>query len=61
MLPFARVAIVGMGLIGSSLARAIRGAMPSVSIVAHDADPAVRARIQELRLADDVADGAGRP
>jgi cyclohexadieny/prephenate dehydrogenase len=59
MLPFARVAIVGMGLIGSSLARAIRGAMPSVSIVAHDADPAVRARIQELRLADDVADGAG--
>ena len=59
MLPFARVAIIGMGLIGSSLARAIRAAMPTVQIVASDADAAVRARVAELGLADDVADGAG--
>ncbi len=59
MLPFARVAIIGMGLIGSSLARAIRAAMPTVQIVASDADAAVRERVAELGLADDVADGAG--
>ncbi len=59
MLPFARVAIVGMGLIGSSLARAIRAAMPTVRLVVTDADPAVRARVLSLNLADDVADGAG--
>ncbi|MBU6165939.1 MAG: prephenate/arogenate dehydrogenase family protein [Alphaproteobacteria bacterium] len=59
MLPFARVAIIGMGLIGSSLARAIRAAMPTVQLVVSDADAAVRARVAELGLADDVADGAG--
>ncbi|MCU0890396.1 MAG: prephenate/arogenate dehydrogenase family protein [Sandarakinorhabdus sp.] len=59
MLPFARVAIIGMGLIGSSLARAIREAMPTVAINAHDASAEVRARVAELGLADDVADNAG--
>lgn len=59
MLPFARVAIIGMGLIGASLARAIRHAMPSVAISASDADPDVRARATELGLADDVCEGAG--
>ncbi|WP_017668297.1 prephenate/arogenate dehydrogenase family protein [Sandarakinorhabdus sp. AAP62] len=59
MLPFSRVAIIGMGLIGSSLARAIRTAMPTVQLVVSDASPAVRMRVSELGLADDVADGAG--
>jgi cyclohexadieny/prephenate dehydrogenase len=59
MLPFSRVAIIGMGLIGSSLARAIRAAMPTVQLVVSDADAAVRARVAELGLADDVADSAG--
>jgi cyclohexadieny/prephenate dehydrogenase len=59
MLPFTRVAIIGMGLIGASLARAIRSAMPSVAITASDADPEVRARATELGLADDVCEGAG--
>ncbi len=59
MLPFSRVAIIGMGLIGSSLARAIRTHMPTVRIAASDADAAVRARVAELNLVDDVADGAG--
>lgn len=59
MLPFARVAIIGMGLIGSSLARAIRAAMPTVRLTVSDGDAQVRARVSELGLADDVADSAG--
>ena len=59
MLPFARVAIVGMGLIGSSLARAVRATMPTVRLSVTDADPVVRARLLDLDLADDVADTAG--
>lgn len=59
MLPFARVAIIGMGLIGSSLAQAVRATMPTVRLSVTDADPAVRARVRDLDLADDVADGAG--
>ncbi len=59
MLPFARVAIIGMGLIGSSLARAVRTAMPTVRLTVSDADAAVRERVRALDLADDVADHAG--
>jgi cyclohexadieny/prephenate dehydrogenase len=59
MLPFARVAVIGMGLIGSSLTRAIRARMPTVALSVHDADPEVRARVRELDLADDVTDTAG--
>ncbi|TVV70231.1 prephenate/arogenate dehydrogenase family protein [Sphingomonas solaris] len=59
MLPFARVSIVGLGLIGSSIARAVRHHMPTVRLTAHDADPAVRARARALDLADDVTDTAG--
>ncbi len=59
MLPFARVAIIGMGLIGSSLARAIRQAMPTVRLTVTDASDHVRDRVIELGLADDVTDGAG--
>ncbi len=56
MLAFGRIAIIGMGLIGSSLARAVRQHMPTVAIAAHDADPAVRARVEALQIADDVSD-----
>ncbi len=59
MLPFARVAIIGMGLIGSSLARAIRADMPTVRLTVTDADAAVRERVRALDLADDVTDHAG--
>jgi len=59
MLPFARVAIVGLGLIGSSMARAVRANMPTVRLTGSDADPAVRERARELNLLDDVADNAG--
>jgi cyclohexadieny/prephenate dehydrogenase len=59
MLPFARVAIIGMGLIGSSLARAVREAMPTVRLTVSDGDAAVRERVRALDLADDVTENAG--
>nr|ADO19282.1 prephenate dehydrogenase [Nostoc flagelliforme str. Sunitezuoqi] len=59
MLPFARVTIIGLGLIGSSIARGVRSAMPSVSLAAFDADPEVRETARALNLADDIADSAG--
>ncbi len=59
MLPFSRVAIIGMGLIGSSLARAIRQTMPTVRLTVSDGDPVVRERVLALDLADDVTENAG--
>jgi len=59
MLPFARVTIIGIGLIGSSIARAVRVHMPTVRLTGHDADPEVRATADALQLFDDVADTAG--
>lgn len=59
MLPFSRVAIIGLGLIGSSIARAVRQAMPSVALSGHDADPHVRETARALTLVDDVADTPG--
>lgn len=58
MLPFGRVAIIGMGLIGSSLARAIKARMPGVALVVFDQSPEVRARVSALGLADQVCDQA---
>jgi cyclohexadieny/prephenate dehydrogenase len=59
MLPFARVSILGLGLIGSSIARAVRQAMPSVALTGFDADPETRETAKALKLVDDVADTAG--
>jgi cyclohexadieny/prephenate dehydrogenase len=59
MLPFARVTIIGLGLIGSSIAHAIRAQMPTVRVTGHDADPDVRARAREIGFADDIADTPG--
>ena len=59
MLPFARVSIIGLGLIGSSIARAVRQHMPTVRLTGHDADPDVRAVADRLQLCDDIADTAG--
>jgi len=55
---FRRVAILGIGLIGSSLARVIRDRRLAAECVGHDASPAVRERVQELQLCDRVADTA---
>ncbi|GAA0731185.1 prephenate/arogenate dehydrogenase family protein [Sphingomonas sp. ABOLD] len=59
MLPFARVTILGLGLIGSSIARGIRQHMPSVRVTGYDADPSVRETAVAIELCDDVADSAG--
>ena len=59
MLPFSRVAVIGLGLIGSSVARAVRAAMPTARLTGHDADPAVRETARALGLVDDVADHPG--
>ncbi|TZG25979.1 prephenate/arogenate dehydrogenase family protein [Sphingomonas montanisoli] len=59
MLPFARVSIIGLGLIGSSVARAVRATMPTVRITGYDGDADVRARADALEFLDDVADTAG--
>jgi cyclohexadieny/prephenate dehydrogenase len=54
--PFSRIAIIGLGLIGSSLARAIRVADPGCEIIAFDSDADVRARVLALGLANVVTD-----
>jgi cyclohexadieny/prephenate dehydrogenase len=59
MLPFARVSIIGLGLIGSSIARAVQIHMPTVRLTGHDADPAVRERANALGFLDDVTDTPG--
>ncbi len=59
MLPFSRVTIIGLGLIGSSIARAVRDRMPTVRLTGHDADAGVRAVAERLGLCDDVTDSAG--
>ena len=51
---FARLAIIGCGLIGSSLARGARASGAAGQIVIHDASAFARARIAELGLADEV-------
>ncbi|MFS0772892.1 prephenate/arogenate dehydrogenase family protein [Sphingomonas sp. 1P08PE] len=56
---FAHIAIIGLGLIGSSVARATRRALPHVRITGFDADPAVRATATRIALADSIADTAG--
>jgi cyclohexadieny/prephenate dehydrogenase len=59
MLPFSRVAIIGLGLIGSSIARAVKATMPTVRITGHDGDAGVRDRARDLGFADDVTDTPG--
>jgi cyclohexadieny/prephenate dehydrogenase len=59
MLPFARVSIIGLGLIGSSVARAVREHMPSVTLSGYDADPETRETARALKLVDDLADTPG--
>lgn len=59
MLPFARVSIIGLGLIGSSVARAVRANMPDVRITGYDADEGVRERARAIGLCDDVTDLPG--
>jgi cyclohexadieny/prephenate dehydrogenase len=59
MLPFARVSIIGLGLLGSSIALAVRAHMPGVRLTGHDLSPEHRETAQALKLCDDVTDTPG--
>ena len=51
------VAVVGLGLIGSSIARAVKERLPDVAVTGHDASDAVRAEARALGpglIADDL-------
>jgi len=50
--PFATVAIVGLGLIGSSIARAIRQSLPDTLITGYDRNADVCARAKAIGLCD---------
>ncbi|MGO9674952.1 MAG: prephenate/arogenate dehydrogenase family protein [Methylocella sp.] len=53
---FERAAIIGVGLIGSSLARVMRRKGLAREIAVYDASAEVRGRLRELAIADEVAD-----
>ena len=59
MLPFSRVTVIGLGLLGSSIAHAVRAHMPTVRVTGYDADPAVRNVAVRIGLCDDIADTPG--
>jgi cyclohexadieny/prephenate dehydrogenase len=54
--PFKRLALIGVGLIGSSIARAARAQHQVGTIVATARSAATRRRVMELGLADQVVD-----
>lgn len=56
---FDRVAIIGIGLIGSSLAHATRANGLAGHIAGHDADPDIRRRSEALGLVDSMHDDVG--
>lgn len=56
--PFPHVAILGAGLIGSSILRASKAHFPGTRLSVYDVSPDVRARLRTLGLADYVADTA---
>nr|WP_167920855.1 prephenate/arogenate dehydrogenase family protein [Sphingopyxis italica] len=56
MMAIDRVAIVGLGLIGSSIARAIDERLPQVAVTGHDASDDVRGVARELGLCDGIVD-----
>jgi len=53
---FARLAVIGCGLIGSSVIRAARASGACETIAVYDLSPAVRERVVELGYADAVFD-----
>lgn len=53
---FDKVAIIGLGLIGSSIARAVNARLPDVTVTGHDANADVRAEARTLGLCDAIED-----
>ena len=57
--PFQHIVIVGLGLVGASIAGAARAAWPGMAIDGVDADEGTRAAAAARGLVDRAADGAG--
>ncbi|RJY09779.1 prephenate/arogenate dehydrogenase family protein [Aurantiacibacter aquimixticola] len=57
-MPFNKVAIIGLGLLGGSIGLAVRERLPSLETVGFDADSDVRSRARELGLCGSVAEDA---
>ena len=55
---FERLAIIGVGLIGSSIARAARQRGIAAKVVLADSSAAVRDRLRALAIADEISDTA---
>lgn len=55
---FTRIAVIGLGLLGGSVARAVRAHVPGATTLGFDSDPAVRLRAREIALADLVPETA---
>ena len=55
---YKKIAIIGMGLIGSSIALASRRAGLATVVAGYDADPTAMADFTALQLVDEVADSA---
>lgn len=53
---FDRVAVIGLGLIGSSVARGVKARGLAHKITGYDLSPEVRARASELGFCDEIAD-----
>jgi cyclohexadieny/prephenate dehydrogenase len=55
---FQHVAVIGLGLIGSSIARAVRERLPETRVTGFDASAETRATSRQLGFAHDVAETA---
>ncbi|WFL78321.1 prephenate/arogenate dehydrogenase family protein [Altererythrobacter arenosus] len=53
-----RVAIIGLGLLGGSIGRAVAQHAPAIATSGYDADPAVRAKARELGLVATISNTA---
>jgi cyclohexadieny/prephenate dehydrogenase len=51
-----RIAIIGLGLIGSSIARAVAARLPDTAVAGHDASAEVRDQARALGLCSSIAD-----
>src|SRR5439155_23650160 len=54
--PFETITLIGLGLIGSSVARGVREAMPTARLKGYDSDTDVRGCAAQLGLIDVLAD-----
>jgi len=57
-MPFERIAVIGLGLLGGSIGLAVARNLPNAETTGYDADPSVRRRAAERGLVGRVCDSA---